>query len=150
MPFRELSDPAGANILDASGVAADDQEVTADLAAARAAGILEATPAEAWGNAAIEGFGIGQPVRAPELDPAADRPPPPDPALAARVAATFEIDPGALVLTAADDAPLAISLGAPTTVAAREQWQFLVGLAGAVLAIGSAMALALMIQGGVS
>jgi hypothetical protein len=44
--------------------------------------------------------------------------------------------------------PLLVSLGAPTQVAARGDWQFLVGLAGAVLAIGSAMAAALLVQGG--
>ena len=42
--------------------------LAAELAAAGAAGTL-LTPEEAWGNAAIEGFGIGRPVRAPELDP---------------------------------------------------------------------------------
>ena len=50
-----------------------------NVAEARAAGILRATPEEAWGNAAIPGFGIGRPTRPPELDPGADRP-----ALAAR------------------------------------------------------------------
>ena len=43
---------------------------------------------------------------------------------------------------------LLISLGAPTQVAARGQWQFVLGLVGGALAIGSMMALALMIQGG--
>ena len=107
------------------------------------------TPEEAWGNAAIEGFGIGKPVREPELDPAANRPPPPDPALAARAAAAFEIAPDALILAAAADVPLLVSLGAPTQVAARGTWQFVLGLLGAVLAIGSAMGLAFIVQGGV-
>ena len=63
LPFSELSDPTTANLLDVSMVSATDPEVAADLAAARAAGQLAATPDEAWGNAAIEGFGIGRPVR---------------------------------------------------------------------------------------
>ncbi len=148
LPFAELSDPAGANLLDGAGVEAGDPEIAADLAEARAAGLLAATPAEAWGNAAIEGFGIGKPVRPPELDPAANPPPPADPELAARATAAFAIAPDALILAASEEVPLLISLGAPTQVAARQQWQFVLGLGGGALAIGSAMALALMLQGG--
>jgi hypothetical protein len=148
LPFADLDDPAAANVLDGTGLDSADPEIAADLADARAAGLLAATPEEAWGNAAIEGFGIGQPVRAPELDPAANLPPPPDPALAARAAAAFEIAPDALILASSDEVPLLISLGAPTQVAARGEWQFVLGLVGAALAIGSMMALALMVQGG--
>lgn len=148
LPFSDLADPAGANFVDGSGVAADDPEIAADLAEARAAGLLEDTAAEAWGNAAIEGFGIGRPVRAPELDPAANPPPPPDPSLAVRATAAFEIPPDSLVLSTSEEVPMVISLGAPSTVAAREQGQFVLGLLGATLAIGSAMTLALILQGG--
>jgi hypothetical protein len=148
LPFADLDDPADANLADGSGIEASDPEIAADLAEARAAGLLAATPAEAWGNAAIEGFGIGRPIRTPELDPAANLPPPPDPALAARAAAAFSIAPDALILATAEDLPLLISLGAPTQVTARHQWQFVLGLGGAALAIASAMALAVMLQGG--
>jgi hypothetical protein len=148
LPFADLADPAGANLLDGTGVEAGDPEIALDLAEARAAGLLADTPAKAWGNAAIPGFGIGKPVRPPELDPDADLPPPPDPELAARAAVTFSIAPDALVLAAAPDAPLLISLGAPTQVAARQQWQFVLGLGGAALAIASAMGLAILLQGG--
>src|SRR4051812_7964296 len=48
LPFGDLADPAAANLLDGSAVAADDPEVAADLAAARAAGALEGSPQEAW------------------------------------------------------------------------------------------------------
>jgi hypothetical protein len=148
LPFADVADPAGANLLDGSGVESVDPEIALDLAEARAAGLLADTAAEAWGNAAIPGFGIGKPVRPPELVPAADLPPPPDPELAARAAATFSIAPDALVLATADDAPLLISLGAPTQAAARQQWQFVLGLGGAALAIASAMGLAIVLQGG--
>ena len=47
--------------------ALQDPEVAASYAQALAEGTLARSPAEAWGNAAIEGFGIGQPVRPPEL-----------------------------------------------------------------------------------
>ena len=148
LPFRDLADPGAANLLDGSGVDGADPEVALDLAEARAAGLLAATPEEAWGNAAIPGFGIGRPVRAPELDPAANPLPTADPDLAARVAATFEIAPDALVLATSDEVPLRIALGAPSAVAARHDWQFVLGLLGAVLAIGSAMSLALLLDGG--
>jgi hypothetical protein len=148
LPFADLDDPVGANLMDGSAVGPGDPEVAADLAEARAAGLLAATPAEAWGNAAIEGFGIGRPVRPPELDPEANRPSPADAALAARAKAAFEIGPGDLILAASEEVPLSISLGAPATVAARGQWQFVLGLGGAALAIASAMALAIALQGG--
>lgn len=148
LPFRDLADPGSANLLDGSGVAADDPEIAADLAAARAAGTLAPSTAAAWGNAAIEGFGIGQPVRAPVLDPAAAAPPPPDPALAARARDAFDIPPDALVIAAMPDQPLLISLGPPAMVAARQQGRFLLGLLGAVVSIASAMTLAIVLGGG--
>ena len=146
LPFSELDDPTSANVLEGSADLASDPEIAADLAEAREAGILAASPAEAWGNAAIEGFGIGHPVRTPILDPGATPPPPPDPAIAVRAAATFDIAPGDLVIAASDEVPLIVSLGAPATAAARHQVQFLIGLLGAVLAIGSAMAVALLLD----
>jgi hypothetical protein len=149
LPFADLDEPAAANLLDGTGLDAADPEIAADMAEARASGLLASTPDDAWGNAAIEGFGIGQPVRTPELDPAANKPPPPDPTLAARAAAAFEIAPDALILATSQEVPMVISLGAPTQVAARGEWQFVVGLLGGILAIGSAMAMAFLIQGGV-
>jgi hypothetical protein len=150
LPFADVSDPAGANLLDDSAVSMDDPEILADLAEARAAGILAPTPSAAWGNAAIEGFGIGRPARAPELDPRATPPPPPDPAIAARARDAFEIAPDALVLADAPDARLMVSLGAPTGVTARHQQRLLVGLVGAVIAIASAMTLAVLMSGAVT
>ena len=147
LPFSELSDPTTANLLDVSMVSATDPEVSADLAAARAAGELAATPAEAWGNAAIEGFGIGHPVRIPVLDPEATRPPPPDPGLETRARDAFEIAPEALVLASADDAPLLVSIGAPAAITARHRGPILVGLFGAIVAIASAMTLAALLGG---
>ena len=149
LPFGELTDPAEADQLDGSSALANDPEVAADLAEARAAGLLADTPAEAWGNAAIEGFGIGRPVRAPDLDPAADRPPPPDSTLASRVASTFDIAPQDLVMAASDQVPLILSIGAPLESVARQQGQFVVGLLGATLAVGSAMMLALLLEGAI-
>ena len=107
-------------------------------------------PAEAWGNAAIEGFGIGQPVRAPELDPAATPPPPPDPALAARAAAAFDIAAGRpRPRRIATRSPLLVSLGAPAGGRRpRSRASSSSASSGRVARDRSAMALALLLDGG--
>ncbi len=149
LPFGDLDDPASADVVDESGVGTADPEIAADMAEARAAGLLADSPADAWGNASIEGFGIGHPVRAPELDPAATPPPPPDPSIATRASAAFDIPADALVLSSSAETPMSISLGAPAAVEARDQGRFIAGLLGAALAVGSAMALALLLDGGI-
>ncbi len=149
LPFAELPDPedadlaAGATAAGGPQAATDDPEIAADLAAARAAGTLETDPREAWGNAAIPGFGIGRPVSMPELDPAARALPLADAATAERTTRRFEIAPEALVIAAGPDRPLLVSRGAPSLAVARQEDRFLAGLAGAILAIVSAVVLAL-------
>jgi hypothetical protein len=125
-------------------VGLDDPLVAAEVAEARAAGTL-LTPEEAWGNAAIPGFGIGKPVREPELHPDADRPDLAPEELARQVAARFDIAPDTLVIAAAEGSPLLIAEGAPEAVVARAQGRFLVGLLGAVLAVSSAIVAAVVI-----
>jgi hypothetical protein len=144
MPFDQLNDPASADVAGLGGVL-DDPEVAADLAEARAAGILERDPAEAWGNAAIPGFGIGRPTRAPELDPDASAPSvaPAGDARAALAERTFAIEPSSLIVAADPDVPLIVSLGVPAVAAGRHERTFATGLLGAALAIVSAVALAL-------
>ena len=150
MPFDQLPDPASADLAEAHDLHGDP-EIAADLAEARAAGILESDPQEAWGNAAIPGFGIGRPASAPELDPGATQPAVISAAEAALAQRTFTIAPDELVLAAAPDVPLVISLGEPAVAEWRQRQSFLVGLLGAVLAIVSAMALAIMVgTGGVT
>jgi hypothetical protein len=141
LPFGDLADPA--NAMSFSPIAAEDPEIAADLAAARAAGTLADDPAEAWGNAAIPGFGIGQPVRPPELEAGVAVPAIAAPEAAAVAAAMFDISPDVLVLASTDDAPLLIAGGGPAEAAERSSDAFLLGLLGAVLAIGSAIVLAL-------
>ena len=151
LPFDQLPDPASADIGDAAFGPADalsDPEIAADLAEARAAGILETDPEEAWGNAAIPGFGIGRPIATPELDPAARPLPLATAAEAEQIERRFEIAPDALVLVAGPGARLLISMGAPTDVAARHDRSFLIGLLGAALSIVCAVALAAMVSGG--
>lgn len=158
LPFAQLPDPTAADTggadliggdgLDATGAIADP-EVAADLAEAQAAGILETDPDEAWGNAAIPGFGIGRPTRAPELDDGAASLPLAGAAEAAETERIFTIDPADLVVAAAPEAGLLVSLGSPGAVVAREENQFLVGLLGAILAIASAILLATALSGGI-
>ena len=150
MPFSDLADPAEADMAIGSELAADDAEVTGDITEAREAGMLAATPEAAWGNAAIPGFGIGQPVRAPVLDPQATAPQLATPTEAAEAERRFEIAPDALVLASAPDAPLLIAHGMPSAAVERRQGRFLLGLLGAILAIASAMALALIVAGTVA
>ncbi|HET7026592.1 MAG TPA: hypothetical protein VFI28_02750 [Candidatus Limnocylindrales bacterium] len=151
VPFSDLPDPdladAGSGGLDAATALADP-EIAADLADARAAGTLAADPTEAWGNAAIPGFGIGRPVRPPELDHDA-RPLPLAPASEAEASARrWTIEPHELVLAATPDVPLLVATGVPGAVTARRDDRFLLGLAGAVVSIASAVVLAIVVQGG--
>jgi hypothetical protein len=149
LPFGHLPDPFGADRMDRATdplTGLDDPLVAAEVAEARAAGTL-LTPEEAWGNAAIPGFGIGRPVRAPELDPEADRPEIAPEADGREAAARFDIAPDTLVLAAAEGSPLLIAEGAPEAVVAREQGRFMIGLLGAALAVGSAIVAAIVLGG---
>ncbi len=147
LPFDQLRDPGHADEISAY-LLADDPEVAASIAAARAAGLLHDDPAEAWGNAAIPGFGIGRPVREPELHVEAAEPAIAPAATAREYADRFKIAPDALVIAASDEVPLIVSLGTPATASSRHQTSFLIGLGGAVLAIVCAMALGVMVSGG--
>jgi hypothetical protein len=150
MPAGDLDDPLEADVALGSGLPHDDPEVAMNIAEARAAGLLKADPAEAWGNAAIPGFGIGRPVRPPELDPAAERPVLAAAEEAERSRRTFHIAPETLVLAGAPGVPLLIAHGVPGTAVERHQDRFALGLLGAVLAIASAVGLALVVSGGVA
>lgn len=147
LPFSDLADPAGADLGSGSESFIDDPEIAADLAEARADGTLVDDPAIAWGNAAIPGFGIGRPVVAAAIDPAANPLPLGDAESAARAERTFSIAPETLILAASDEVPLLIAHGVPGVVVDRSQGRFLVGLLGAILAITSAMVVALSLSG---
>lgn len=148
LPFGDLPDPAGADLGAGPDLPLSDPEIAADLAEARAAGTLMDDPEDAWGNAAIPGFGIGRPVTTPELDPAANPMPLAAAEEAARFERTFEIEPEVLVLATSDEVPLLIAYGTPGAVVDRHRETYLVGLLGASLAIVSAMIFAIMLNGG--
>ena len=71
LPFSDLADPVASDYGFETAWLDTDPEIAADLAEARASGTLTGDPEEAWGNAAIPGFGIGRPVTAPQIDLAA-------------------------------------------------------------------------------
>lgn len=148
LPFGDLDDPVGHDDLDrgSDAVGIDDPEVAASLARARATGAL-LRPEDAWGNAAIPGFGIGRPVRAPRLDPAASAPALATPDEAAAAERTFDLDPDVLVIAADPGVPLLIASGTPAAAVGDQQARFLLGLLGAALAVVSAVVLALAAGG---
>jgi hypothetical protein len=149
LPFDQLSDPDGSDAMDGDlGEVTGDPEIAADLAAAEARGALATSPEQAWGNAAIPGFGIGRPVRAPTLDPAASSERLATAAEAARAQRTFDITPASLILAGGSEMRLLVTLGTPAVAAQRADDRFIAGLLGAVLAIGSAVALAWLVSGG--
>jgi len=122
----------------------DDPAIAADLADAAASGRLSATAEQAWGNAAIPGFGVGQPTRPPELDPGAT----PEAATPAKqetdtrhgpAASAYDVGNDQLVLAVAPGQGMTVYAGAPAEAAGRQEWVFWTGLAGAVLAVASAL-----------
>jgi hypothetical protein len=151
LPFGHLEDANGADLLDRWDdplVGLQDPTVAAEIAEARAAGQL-LTPEAAWGNAAIPGFGIGRPVSEPQLDPGVHEPVLASPAEKAAIDRTFDLEPDLLVIAAGPDSPLLVATGTPGDAAARAQGRFMVGLLGALLAIGSAVAGAAMLAGAI-
>jgi hypothetical protein len=150
LPFSDLPDPTAANAGSGSDALLDDPEIAADIAAATATGTLAADPAAAWGNDAIEGFGIGHPVSTPVIDPAAHSLPIATPAEAATAEQRFAIAPDTLVIAPSAEVPLLIAYGSPGQVVRRSQARFFVGLLGAIVAIASATALAIILGGGLS
>ncbi len=148
LPFDQLADPDGSDVLDGALDVGNDPEVAADLAAARASGALASNPEQAWGNAAIPGFGIGQPVRSPTLDPAARPEPLAGPEAAGQAQRTFDINPGSLVLACQPGQRLLVTAGSPSLAVQRADDRFMVGLLGGALAIASALALAWLASGG--
>jgi hypothetical protein len=149
LPFSDLADPISADVGTEADLLDSDPEVAADLAEARTAGILTTDPDDAWGNAAIPGFGIGRPSTTPEIDLLAKRLPLATAAEAATVERIFEIAPETLVLASSAEVPLLIAYGTPGAVVQRSQLRYAVGLLGAVLAIASAMVFAITISGGI-
>jgi len=140
VPYGELPDLAAAQWGEA-GSPLNDPEIAADIAEALANGVLRPTAGDAWGNAAVPGFGIGQPRPSPGREAGATAAPGDDDRFA------YGLDPGDLVVASIAGRPLAIYEGTPTQAAGGYEARFWIGLGGAVLAVGSATVLLLQLGG---
>lgn len=125
-----------------------ERDMASDLAYAREMGTLAASPAEAWGNAAIPGFGIGAPTAAPRLHPEANRTDvPADPSVHEAALAKYDIPDEELVLSRGLRGGMAVYLGSATDATSHHDVAFLLGLVGAVMAALCAFGLGLMLTG---
>jgi hypothetical protein len=110
-------------------------------------GMLAASPEEAWGNAAIPGFGVGQPTAQPELDPRAHQPEVPDDDAAHREALEkYDIPDEELVLSRGFKG-MAVYAGPPQVATQHHDFAFVLGLIGAVMAVLCALALGAVLTG---
>jgi hypothetical protein len=124
-----------------------ERAIAGDIAEARAAGELAATPEEAWGNAAIPGFGIGRPTRHPELDPKVPLPPVESPEAHEQALERYRIPDESLVLTRGSGAELAIYPGTPQLATRQHDSTFLLGMVGAVMSVCCTLALGAILSG---
>ena len=125
-----------------------ERDIAGDLAEARAQGLLVGSPEEAWGNAAIPGFGIGAPTVAPELDPQANElDVPDDPQVHEDALAKYVIPDEELVLSRGLRGGMAIYPGTPAEATQHHDTAFLVGIIGAVMAALCAFALGALLTG---
>ena len=109
---------------------------------------LVADPEDAWGNAGIPGFGIGQPIRAAEIDPAAHPLPSAPPGSPSASSGRSRSTPRRSSSPHRTRSRCSIAHGAPGTAAARQGDRFLLGLVGAAVSVISAMVFAIMLNGG--
>lgn len=124
-----------------------EQVMAADIAVARELGILAASPEEAWGNAAIPGFGIGKPTVAPDLHPDAHQPEPEGTVAHEAAIARYDIPAEELVLSRGLDGALVVYAGTPEAAKQHHDWDFLVGLIGAIMAVLCALGLGAILTG---
>jgi hypothetical protein len=125
-----------------------EADIAGDLAHARATGTLAASPEEAWGNAAIPGFGIGTPTEQPELDDRAHQPDVPDDDVAHEDALEkYDIPDEELVLSRGFKGGMAIYAGLAKEATQHHDFAFLVGVIGAVMAVLCALGLGAIITG---
>jgi hypothetical protein len=124
-----------------------DRDIAQDIADARDAGVLAGSPEEAWGNAAIPGFGIGRPTEAPELDPDARAPQLAEPAAYEDSMESYTIPADSLVLAKAPGGSMAVYLGEPAVATRQHDLAFLLGIVGGVMAIVSALGIGALLAG---
>ena len=125
-----------------------ERDMAGDLAFAREMGTLAASPAEAWGNAAIPGFGIGVPTAEPELHEEATQPEiPEDDSVHEDALAKYDIPDEELVLSRGLRGGMAVYAGTPTQATSHHDFAFVLGLIGAVMAALCAFGLGALLTG---
>lgn len=124
-----------------------ERAITEDLAAARAAGLLASSPDEAWGNAAIPGFGIGKPTQRPELAPEAQVPEVESAEAHEEALERHEIPPEELVVARGPGGSLAVYKGTPQVATQHHDFAFFLGIVGAVMTVACALALGAILSG---
>ena len=124
-----------------------EMAIADDVARARELGTLASSPQEAWGNAAIPGFGIGAPTLEPELDEGA-RP------LEARgedahreALAKYDIPDAELILSRGEKGEMAVYMGAPTEAVMHHDFAFALGVMGALMAVFCALGAGALLTG---
>jgi hypothetical protein len=143
LPWSDVVAEAGS----AAMVSAIDREVAIDIAAARASGAHAASTEEAWGNAAIPGFGIGRPTEPPALDPDVRSPRLAHPDAYDASMEPYRIPADSLVLAKAPGGSLAVYLGAPAGATQQHDLAFVLGIVGGVMAIVSALGIGALLGG---
>jgi hypothetical protein len=118
-----------------------------DLAAARELGLLAASPEEAWGNAAIPGFGIGAPTAQPELDDRARQPETVAEDEHEEALARYHIPQEELVLSRGHKGEMAVYVGAPQAAVMHHDFAFTLGVIGAVMAVLCALGMGAILTG---
>lgn len=125
-----------------------ERDIAGDIAWAREAGVLASSPEEAWGNAAIPGFGIGAPTTKPELHPEAHPPDvPDDPSVHKDALAKYDIPDEELVLSRGLKGGMSIYLGSPQAATQHHDSAFVLGVIGAVMAALSAFGIGAVLTG---
>jgi hypothetical protein len=123
-----------------------DHDIADDIAQARVGGSLAASADEAWGNAAIPGFGIGRPTKTPVLDAEARLPEVADPDAHRAALERYEIPNDDLVLARGSTGTFAVYKGSPVMATQHHDPAFALGLLGIALAASSALALGVMLS----
>ncbi len=124
-----------------------EADIAADLAYARQMGLLAASPEEAWGNAAIPGFGIGAPTARPLLDERVQQPDLPDADTHREALEKYRIPDEELVLSRGLRGGMAIYPGTPSEATQHHDFAFVVGLMGAFMAVLCALAMGALVTG---
>jgi hypothetical protein len=124
-----------------------EADIAGDIAYARETGTLAASAEEAWGNAAIPGFGIDAPTAEPELDPRAHQPDAPGGEVHEDALEKYDIPDEELVLSRGLKGGMAIYAGSSKAATSHHDMAFVLGIVGAVMAALCAFGIGAIVTG---